>query len=209
MSEHMYTEQTRYLWSAPGAMREMTQQLCQKLPYSDQPIVLVCIGTDRSTGDSLGPLTGSLVKERRLSHLHVYGTLEQPVHAKNLVETLELIENLHENPFVIAVDACLGRCQNVGTVVVGEGPLLPGSALGRDLPPVGDLHMTGIVNVSGFMELTVLQSTRLHTVMNLAKLLASTLKYVDWKLQQRKQAMESVNSNILAFKKVEVNADSV
>lgn len=200
MSDHIYTEQTRYLWDTPSAMREMTQHLCEKLPFTERPIVLVCIGSDRSTGDSLGPLTGSLLTERRLSQLHVYGTLENPVHAKNLIETLDKIKTSHQNPFIIAIDACLGRVQNVGTVIIGDGPLLPGSALGRELPPVGDFHMTGIVNVSGFMELSVLQSTRLHVVMKIAKLLAGTLKYVDWKLLQHKRAVERENSNILAFK---------
>lgn len=28
-----------------------------------QPIVLVCVGTDRSTGDSLGPLVGTQLKK--------------------------------------------------------------------------------------------------------------------------------------------------
>lgn len=32
-----------------------------------RPIVFVCIGTDRSTGDSLGPLVGTLLEERKLT----------------------------------------------------------------------------------------------------------------------------------------------
>jgi len=33
-----------------------------------RPIIMICIGTDRSTGDSLGPLVGTLLK---LSLIHI------------------------------------------------------------------------------------------------------------------------------------------
>lgn len=209
MSEQLHTEQTRFLWDAPQTMRELTKQLQNKIPADSRPVVLICIGTDRSTGDSLGPLTGTFLKERRLTQFYVYGTLDQPVHAKNLNEVLETVAAEHHHPFIIALDACLGSPKNVGTVVLGDGPLLPGSALGRELPPVGDIHLTGIVNVSGFMELSVLQSTRLHTVMNIAKLLASSLKFVDWKLHREKEALFQEGTNVVSFQQVKKEAGSL
>ena len=43
-----------------------SQELLDLLPIGkNQPIVFVCIGTDRSTGDSLGPLVGTLLKEKK------------------------------------------------------------------------------------------------------------------------------------------------
>mgnify|MGYP000231911284 FL=1 len=47
-------------------------------------VVFLCIGTDRSTGDSLGPLIGYQLKEKRLERVAILGTLERPVHAMNL-----------------------------------------------------------------------------------------------------------------------------
>ena len=49
-------------------------------------VVFVCIGTDRSTGDSLGPLIGYKIANLRYKGVYVYGNLEHPVHAKNLEE---------------------------------------------------------------------------------------------------------------------------
>ena len=54
---------------------------------ADVSVAVVCIGTDRSTGDALGPLVGSYLR-RWAPQLLVYGTLEEPVHATNLSETL-------------------------------------------------------------------------------------------------------------------------
>ena len=39
-------------------------------------VLFLCIGTDRSTGDSLGPLIGYKLKERRMRNAKVVGTLE-------------------------------------------------------------------------------------------------------------------------------------
>lgn len=76
---------------------------------ADRPVAVVCIGTDRSTGDSLGPLVGMKLAEKQPTRFHVYGTLADPVHAVNLNEKLDIIHHNHRNPFIIAIDACLGR----------------------------------------------------------------------------------------------------
>jgi hypothetical protein len=55
-------------------------------------VVILCIGTDRATGDCLGPLVGNHLKTN-LPNICVFGTLEHPVHALNLEETLETIYN--------------------------------------------------------------------------------------------------------------------
>lgn len=134
-------------------------------------IVLLCIGTDRSTGDALGPLTGA-----KLQSLHkscpVFGTLEDPVHATNLLVKLDMIHQQLPQSFIIAIDACLGKMEHVGSVTIGRGSLKPGAAVNKALPAVGDAYITGIVNVGGFMEHLVLQSTRLSLVMKMADIIA-------------------------------------
>ncbi|MTH54153.1 spore protease YyaC [Bacillus mangrovi] len=138
-------------------------------------IVILCIGTDRSTGDSLGPIVGTRLAEIGLERFHVYGTLKEPVHAVNLEDSIARIKDTHHNPYIIAIDACLGKLKSVGSFQVGPGPVKPGAGVNKDLPAVGDMHLTGIVNVSGFMEFFVLQNTRLHLVMSMAHLIAESL----------------------------------
>lgn len=141
----------------------------------NRPIVIVCIGTDRSTGDALGPLIGTALLKYRSPHFHLYGTLEDPVHAMNLEDTLLEINRKFEHPFVIGIDACLGQVSSVGCIQIGQGPVKPGAGVNKELPPVGDIHVTGIVNVGGFMEYFVLQNTRLHLVIRMSEVIASSL----------------------------------
>ncbi len=160
--------------------------------YSD--IVIVCIGTDRATGDCLGPLIGYKVKDMKYDNVHVYGTLDEPIHAKNLCECMELFRN-YENPFIIAIDACLGRLERIGFINIKEGPLSPGSGVNKSLPAVGHINITGIVNVGGFMEIMILQNTRLSIVMNMANLIANGIKYNMWKLNRASASVDTIVPN--------------
>ena len=84
-----------------------------------RPVVILCIGSDRYTGDALGPLIGSYLLEN--GPYTVYGSLERPVHAGNLVETIRMIEAHYIHPVIIAIDACLGKPSEIGNIEVWEG----------------------------------------------------------------------------------------
>ncbi|MCO5385077.1 spore protease YyaC [Desulfosporosinus sp.] len=128
-------------------------------------VLFTCIGTDRATGDCLGPLVGTNLKRLGYS---VLGTLDEPLHAQNLIQELKRVSTIHNPDIVVAIDACLGKLDEVGKITLSNSPLTPGAALKKELPAVGDISIMGIVNMGGFLELQVLQCTRLHTVMKLA-----------------------------------------
>ena len=143
-------------------------------PNKDRPTVLLNIGSDRLTGDALGPLVGTRISE--ISSLPVYGTLDEPVHAVNLAEKIEEIKLKHSNPLIIAVDACLtDKAANVGTISITKGSMSPGAGVNKDLPEVGEISIAGVVNVGGFLEFLTLQNTRLGVVMKLANCIAENL----------------------------------
>ena len=136
---------------------------------------IICVGTDRSTGDALGPLVGTKLRAflDQGYDTKLWGTLDEPVHAGNLAQVLSVLalERDHRHA-VLAVDACLGKVGSVGQITVNSGPLRPGAGVAKNLPPVGDAHIAGVVNVGGFMEYLVLQNTRLATVMRMADAIA-------------------------------------
>lgn len=148
----------------------------------EQSLVVLCIGTDRSTGDSLGPLTGSFLEKLACPQLEIMGTLARPIHATNLEETISVLQAEPIMPCVIAVDACLGRLESVGKIALAPGALYPGAGVNKELPSVGDYNIVGIVNVSGFMEHLVLQNTRLHLVYRMAGVIADAIATVCYKL---------------------------
>ena len=159
------------------AITELSTHLYQRMisyrPFNE--VVALCIGTDRSTGDALGPLVGTRLEKLYPTGLQIYGTIDEPVHAVNLKDTIEKIEKNHPHALVIAVDACLGQFSSVGNITIAHGPLKPGAGVKKELPEVGNFHITGIVNIGGFMEYFVLQNTRLSIVMKMAETIAYSL----------------------------------
>ncbi|CAB1255536.1 spore protease YyaC [Clostridium sp. WLY-B-L2] len=149
-------------------LRDVISNEIYPIIKSGRTIIILCIGTDRSTGDSLGPIVGYKLKLLMKNKVELYGNLQYPVHAKNITDVINEINSKYNNPFIIAIDACLGAIQNVGKIIIETKPLHPGSAMNKSLPQVGDLSITGIVNICGAMEFMVLQNTRLFTVMQLA-----------------------------------------
>lgn len=155
--------------------REINFVLDSAMPCGSSPVIL-CIGTDRSTGDCLGPLVGDkLTRNFLMNHVSIFGTLSNPVHAKNLEESVSRIYDEIQSPFIIAIDASLGKSENVGKINIIRGPLFPGAGVNKNLKPVGDISITGIVNISGFMEYIVLQNTRLSLVMQMAEVISLSL----------------------------------
>ena len=90
----------------------------------------------------------------------------------------ERISQIPSNSLVIAIDACLGSLKSIGCVSIEDKPLHPGAGTGKELPPVGDISITGNVNLSGCLEFIALQNTRLYTVIELAKTITNILSEV-------------------------------
>lgn len=156
--------------------------LIKDLLTPPREIVFLCIGSDRATGDCLGPILGHKLSKLLLGSCHVYGTLKTPVHARNLQNIISMISLKHNDPFIIAIDASLGKASHIGFITLGIGPLKPGAGVNKDLPCVGDIYITGIVNLSGVLDQMLLQTTRLHTVMSLADNMYSGINFCMKKL---------------------------
>lgn len=171
-------------------VNELAKELHKLLPDDLSNVAIMCIGTDRSTGDSLGPFVGRYLKRRGIPN--VYGDLKNPVHAMNLEEYVELTKD----KFVLAVDASLGATSRVGSVRCESGPLRPGSGVGKELQEVGDAHVVGIVNVGGFMEYFVLQNTRLALIDELSTIIGRAI----YKVYKERRQYETVSELVAVCK---------
>lgn len=171
-------KQVSFHYEDPSSLLKLQQTVYSLVsdlnPGWSRPLVLLCIGTDRATGDCLGPLVGTRLKAI-CNRVEIFGNLDHPVHATNLEETLLDVYRAFPHAVIGAVDACLGNTDRIGFINVRAGSLKPGTALKKSLPEVGDFHISGVVNVGGFLEQMVLQNTRLCLVYRMAELIAKGL----------------------------------
>lgn len=150
------------------AMGEMKRQ-------KKSGILFLCIGTDRSTGDCLGPLIGYKLNAGRMEHIAVMGTLDRPVHALNLEYCIQKMKTCHSDSIVVAIDAAVGKAEHIGYVTLGRGALKPGLGVRKNLDEVGDLFITGVVGTVDERNLADLQNVRLSVVMKLADYISKSI----------------------------------
>ncbi|RKP45823.1 spore protease YyaC [Cohnella endophytica] len=145
-----------------------------------EDIAFLCIGTDRSTGDCLGPWVGTMLEERGFAN--VIGTLREPCDADKLPG---LLPTLNRARTIIAVDACLGKPDNVGAYMVREGPLIPARSVNKGFEPVGSYSIAAVVNAVSLKPYWTLQSTSLYRVMGMAGQIADAIS-LQWRNNNRK-----------------------
>ena len=147
---------------------EYLARLIGIMPDGHGSPVILCIGTDRMIGDSLGPLVGSMVEKAARKQLTVYGTLQNTVHALNLVQIREEIKKKHPDRPVIAVDASLGPCHRIGDIYVRPGCLYPGAGVCKSLPGIGHIAIPALANGDISHPYLALQTARLSTIVFMA-----------------------------------------
>lgn len=141
------------------------------LPPNSVPVIL-CIGSDLSVGDSLGPVTGTKLKEK-LKNLNcfVYGTLAKPITAHEIKYMNEFLRSTHPDSTIIAIDAAVGAAGDIGLLKVSDKWLAPGSGANKKLSKVGDVSIIGIVAEKSVFNYSLFSATRLNIVYKMADII--------------------------------------
>jgi putative sporulation protein YyaC len=154
---------------------EIVNRLKEILSSTSREIIFLCVGSDRSTGDSLGPIVGTMLTKTDIP-FPVYGTLEKPVHALNIKKILKEINQTHKDAFIMGIDACLGDERQIGFIFLKEGSLIPGMAVNKKLPSVGEYHMKAVVNYLDLLSpAQSLNNTRLFTVIKISEVMTKII----------------------------------
>ena len=179
-NQEIYYYNTKLDFEAEKLAKRLSRMLKEEKERKGKTgVVILCIGTDRSTGDSLGPLIGYKLKEMNTVNFTIFGTLDRPVHAMNLDEYVNILQRFYRNDLVVAVDASVGHKEHIGYVTLVKGALKPGLGVSKELRAVGDIFITGIVGSCGNYDPLMLQSVRLSVVMNLADCISSSIYLVE------------------------------
>ncbi len=156
------------------------------------PPVVVCIGSDLSIGDSLGPVAGTLIRRNTEGfNGYVYGTLKNPVTAKEVKYVGEFLKKTHPKSKIIAIDAAVGEESEIGLIKISDGALRPGSGANKKLGKIGDVSILGIVAKKSAFSYSALNLTRLNMVYSMADVIAGAVSSL---LLQRDDRQKVVNA---------------
>jgi len=129
-------------------VQELQKQVYHfKVKQNFSEIAILCIGTNKLVGDSLGPIVGEKLKNRlaQKEKIAVYGNMEETLNFKNAKQVLEQVVTIGKTPFIIGIDSALGKQEMVGKIIVGKGKLQIGSALGKKLGYPTHIHIKAVV----------------------------------------------------------------
>jgi putative sporulation protein YyaC len=143
------------------------------IPFSSYPPIILCIGSDLSVCDSLGPITGTKIKEKLGgANVYVYGTLAKPITAHEVKYINDFITKTHPNSPIIAIDAAVGNFGDIGLIKIVKHGISPGSGANKKLGKVGDVSIMGIVSEKGLFNYSLFSSTRLNMVYRMADIIS-------------------------------------
>ncbi|MDR3262862.1 MAG: spore protease YyaC [Clostridiales bacterium] len=107
--------------------------------------VIMCIGSDKVSGDILGPEVGRrLISDYNLG-AYVYGITGRNINGENIDSYDSFIREVHKDSAVIAVDACLGGEKEIGNIKISKRGIGAGFAVGKKDKRYGDVGLVGIV----------------------------------------------------------------
>lgn len=162
-------------------LSEQKKSAGEKAPDFSAPPVIVCVGSDLAIGDSLGPITGTLLKQKTQGlNYFLYGTLSSPVTAKEIPYICKFLKETHKNSPIIAVDAAVGNVGDIGLIRYLDGPLLPGAGANKKLNAIGDISILGIVAEKSVSNYSLLNTTRLRLVYSMAEIISDGLANFLW-----------------------------
>ncbi|MEN6328485.1 MAG: spore protease YyaC [Syntrophomonas sp.] len=162
-------------YSETDSIEALAAAISQIAGASEDAPVFICIGSDRHILDCFGPLTGTMIKERNPDIL-VFGTLDKPINAKNLSPEIIAIKRQLGIRLAIAIDASAGSDEELGIIKVRQGPLIPGKALAKGLPAIGDYSIIGMMGIRvDRRNLRTLQQGSINHVYQMAKMLSEAV----------------------------------
>lgn len=155
---------------APGGVFTVLKKAVA--PKDKMPVV-VCVGSDLSVGDSLGPVTGTKLNEKlKGANVYVYGTLAKPITAHEVKYMSSFLKNTHPDSPVIAIDAAVGVAGDIGLIKVADRPLAPGSGANKKLNKIGQVSILGIVAEKSLFNYSLFSSTRLNIIYKMADIIS-------------------------------------
>lgn len=157
-----------------------------KMDLEDDAPVIVCVGSDLAIGDSLGPITGSMLKYKTQGlKTFIYGTLASPVTAKEIRYMRAFLKETHPKSQVLAIDAAVGAEGDIGLMKLSDSPLFPGAGANKKLGAIGDISLMGIVAEKSVANFGLLNTTRLHLVYSMAEKIAEAVSALLWERASR------------------------
>lgn len=127
----MYTEKKIILkenLSFRNNLKKEIEEYDMKNRFSE--IVFLCVGTNKITGDMIGPIVGQKLKDNlKQENVKIYGDMINTLNLKNASKIIKKVKAKYLNPFYITIDTALGKENMINKIIIGKGKIEIGKAI--------------------------------------------------------------------------------
>ena len=151
-----------------------TLALTKLIPTDKLPLI-VCIGTEKISGDALGPIVGTMIRQKLIGKgALIFGTLDSSITAKEVKYLNYFFKATFGERKIITVDAALGKEEEVGLIKISDSPLKPGSGIDKKLDEIGNVTIQGVVAEKTPLASAYLQNVKIDIVYKMAEIISSS-----------------------------------
>lgn len=154
----------------------------------DTKFIILCLGSNKCVGDSLGCVVGSLLKYKYKIDNYCYGDLNSNITTNNLDNILLLIRRRHANKKILVIDSAVGEDYDLGNIKLHYGGIVPRSALDNSFSVVGDISIIGVVSSKSFSISNLFNVDKNHIV-EMAEIISQAI------INYKKFSLNLFNSN--------------
>ena len=156
--------------------------------------VIVCVGSDLTIGDCLGPIVGSMLKYKTQGlRAFIYGCLSAPITAKEVPYLRSFLKQTHPFSQVLCIDAAVGNEGDIGLIKCLSSPLYPGAGANKKLGAIGDISIIGIVAEKSLHNFSLFNNTRLNLVYSMSEIISDAVAGVLWNREKLENSIPLSN----------------
>jgi putative sporulation protein YyaC len=152
-------------------------ELKKKIDNRNKKIVFLCIGTNKVTGDSFGPLVGTKLQKllRYNKKISILGNIDKPINALNIEDKLLYVNKKYTDKYVIVVDSAVSEIELIGEIFVTKNKMVLGKGINRKISEIGDISIKCSVckdEYSGIENFKSLKNVPKEFIKNLADIVS-------------------------------------
>ena len=138
-------------------------------------LLFLCIGSEKISGDCIGPIVGTLLKEKYRIPYPVLGTEDNSVNGANIRAYRDNIKKYFPDYKIIAVDSAVGDDKDLWTLKIREGGVRAGGALNPSVEYYGEVGILAVVGSKSGNVLDNLLSAPYSKIVDCAERIAKTI----------------------------------
>ena len=165
-------------------IKKMASEIKAYYKSSGKSEIIICnIGTSKFLGDSVAPLVGSLLRDKKID-IKIYGNLDNQINGA-CVEGFARDIKKYRDALIIAIDSAISTKEEVGTIKLRTMPVNAGLGVRGVGIPIGELSIVAITSEN--KEALLSGKVDLKIIYNMAENISKIIVNLDDKIKRSRR----------------------